>query len=150
MVGDTLETDVDRLLHLLESEGEMSLSDAAKKLKIPLKTIQAWVDFLVEEKIIGVEYKFTSQHIYLNKGENTLTKKKKEEFNINLKYFYDNFVKRARENKIPESKIRMLWENHLLNKLELLKSFFYDNARRRGVVNIDECWEEYKEEVVIR
>ncbi len=148
MVGDTIETDVDKLLQLLEKRGEMSLSEAAKELKIPLKTIQAWVDFLVEEKIIGVEYKFTSQHIYLNKGENTLTKKKKEEFEVNLKYFFDNFVKRARENKIPESKIRSLWENHLVNKLGLVKSFFYETAKRKGIEEIDKAWEEYNEEVL--
>ena len=148
MVGETIETDVDRLLRLLEEKGQMSLSEAAKALKIPIKTVQAWVDFLVEEKILGIEYKFTSPHIYLNKGENTLTKKKKEEFNISLKYFNDNFVRRARENKIPESKIRTLWENHLINKLELVKSFFYEEARKRGVKDIDTYWTMYREEVL--
>lgn len=147
MVGETIETDVDRLLHLLEKKGQMSLSDAAKALNIPLKTVQAWVDFLVEEKVIGVEYKFTSPHIFLNKGENTLTKRKKEEFNLNLKYFHDNFVRRARENKIPESKIHTLWENHLVNKLELVKSFFYEEARRRNVPDIDTYWKRFVEEV---
>jgi hypothetical protein len=149
MVDETIQTDVDKLLQLLEQKGEMSLIDAAKSLNVPLKTIQAWVDFLVEEKIIGVEYKFTSSHIYLNKGENTLTKKKKEEFNLNMKYFYDNFVRRARENKIPESKIHSLWENHLINKLDLVKSFFYDEAKKRTIVDIDTLWDEYKEEVML-
>jgi len=148
VVNDTIQTDVDRLLELLKTKGEMSLSDAAKELKIPLKTVQAWVDFLVEEKILGIEYKFTSPNIYLNTGVNTLTKKKKEQFNISLGYFKDNFIARARENKIPEPKILTLWESHLMNKLELIKEFFYQEARHRHVQNIDEHWEEYKEEVL--
>ncbi|RJQ16816.1 hypothetical protein C4573_02000 [Candidatus Woesearchaeota archaeon] len=150
MVNSTIETDVDKLIGLLKEKGQMSLGDAAKNLRISPKIVQSWVDFLVEEKILGIDYKFTTPFIYLNAGENALTKRKKEEFSVSLRYFKDHFEQKARENKIPETKIRSLWENHLANKLELVKSFFFQEARRRSFSDVNALWDEYKDEVLLR
>ena len=53
MPDDTITTGVDALLELLKSTEKIAMPDAAKKLNVPLDTLQSWVDFLVEERIIG-------------------------------------------------------------------------------------------------
>ena len=49
-----METDVDLLVSLVREKGKISIENAAKTLKIPLTTIQTWVDFLLEEDILGI------------------------------------------------------------------------------------------------
>ena len=69
MGDDTVTTEVDDLLAYLKGKERVALQDAATVLNVTPETIQAWVDFLVEEKILGIEYKFTKPFIYLNKEE---------------------------------------------------------------------------------
>ena len=42
------------------------MEDASKILKLPMNVVQSLVDFLVEEKIFGIEYKFTTPYIYIS------------------------------------------------------------------------------------
>lgn len=144
MAEGTIETDVDRLISIVKKKGEMSLNDLAKEMKVPVETVQAWVDFLVEEKILGVEYKFTVPHVFFNRGETTLTKKQHHEILQSINNFKEDFQKKARLNKIPPSKIDQLWKNHLLNEAELKRTFFFVEARKRGFRDIESMWEEYK------
>ena len=67
MTEEVVRTGVDDLLELLEHSAKIPLADAAAKLNVDAGVIQAWVDFLVEEGIVGIEYKFTTPYIYLNK-----------------------------------------------------------------------------------
>ena len=43
-----IETGVDDLISLIKSHNKISLPDASKKLNVPIKTVETWVDFLVE------------------------------------------------------------------------------------------------------
>jgi hypothetical protein len=122
MVGEVIKTGVDELLELLAHSTKIPLTEAASKLKIDPGVIQAWADFLVEEGIIGIEYKFTTPYIYLNK---VIEKKpqesteKQQEYNV--QYFKKQFWERAKAGNIPEEQIEQLWKNHVIQALERLK-----------------------------
>ena len=61
-----LRTSADDLYELVKSRKKISVEEAAKILKIPDKVVQALVDFLVEEEIFGIEYKFTTPYVYIS------------------------------------------------------------------------------------
>src|SRR3989338_6336391 len=67
MADFVLRTVADELLELVGKHKKISVEDASKKLKMPAASVQALVDFLVEEKVFGIEYKFTTPYIYLYK-----------------------------------------------------------------------------------
>ena len=110
MVEGTIKTGVDNLIELLKNREKITLNDASKELKIKTKILQKWVDFLVEEKVISVEYKFTVPYIYLNRTkqeEKSIVSKKSLE---GIKNF---FTEKARKKNIPEEHIVALWNKKL-------------------------------------
>jgi hypothetical protein len=146
MVNKTIETGVDDLLKVVRERKKISIAEAAKLIKMPLQTVQKWVDFLVEEKILGVEYKFTVPHIYVNREESVISKEKAEELYLDLQNYKDTFIKRAQSNSIPAEKIMELWRNHLMNELEFKKTYFINEAKKRNFkdVEVEALWDEYK------
>ena len=66
MADFVLRTVADELLELVRKSKKISVEEAAKKLKMPVDSVQALVDFLVEEKIFGIEYKFTTPYVYIS------------------------------------------------------------------------------------
>jgi hypothetical protein len=64
-----IETGVDDLVRVVGSSGKISIPDVAKKLGVEQKTVETWVDFLVEEEKLSVEYKFTTPYIFLNEDK---------------------------------------------------------------------------------
>jgi hypothetical protein len=145
MAEEVVKTGVDDLLELLERSTKIPLSDAAAKLKVDAGVIQAWVDFLVEEGIVGIEYKFTTPYIYMNKTVNTNKPEDFKEENINMQYFKRQFWAKARIKNIPEEQIEMLWKNHIAQALELQKKYFFFEVQRRKLPKAEELWKEYKE-----
>jgi len=149
MVEETITTGVDALLDLLRKNEKISLQDATSELHIPIDTLQSWVDFLVEERIIGIEYKFTKPYIYLNKEETkTQTKSSK---GPSLQELKDEYVSRAKRKKIPQEKIASLWESHIHQELSYLEPFFTEQAQRRGVQDTREMknlWQEYVNKII--
>jgi len=146
MTGEIVKTGVDELLELLAHSAKIPLTEAASKLKIDAGVVQAWADFLVEEGIVGIEYKFTTPYIYLNKvveKKSQDTVQKEEEFNV--QHFKREFWERARAGNMPEEQIEQLWKNHILQALELLKKYFFFEAQQRKLSEVDKLWEEYKE-----
>lgn len=140
---EEIKTGVDELMELVRHAQRISIPDAAKKLKVKEKTLQNWVDFLVEEKLLGIEYKFTTPFIYLN--TQGAAKVVGEEQTIML--IRNVFVARAREKGIPANKISLLWRNHLLEAVERKKQYFEQEAHRR---KLDEpmLFEVYKERIL--
>jgi hypothetical protein len=136
-------TGVDSLLDLLKGVSKISIIEAAEKLGVGPGIVQSWVDFLVEEEIVGIEYKFTKPLIYLNKSPDrtVITVENKEDFDWD--YFKNDFWKRAEERKIPENKIDFFWKNHLKETIFSKKDVFYREARKRKLNNIDSVWNEY-------
>ena len=88
MPEEVIETGVDGLIRLVNDKNKISVADAAKELNVPIKTIEQWMDFLVEEEKIGVEYKFTTPYLYkLEKEEST--KKDVKDIKITKKELLD-------------------------------------------------------------
>lgn len=151
-MGDELiKTGVDELLSILSTTSKMPLTEAAKKLNVHIDVVQAWVDFLVEERIIGIEYKFTTPYIYLNKALETSTSPispDKIPDDASIGYFKTEFFEKAKRNNIPEEKIPMLWRNHLLQELEIKKKYFFFEAQQRKLMNIDVLWRNYQDKML--
>jgi len=60
-------TAVDSLVKLVNEKGKLSVEEASKLLKIPENIINEWAEFLEEEKILTIEYKFTTPYLIANK-----------------------------------------------------------------------------------
>ena len=115
MVDETIKTGVDELIELLKKTDKISLLDAAKRLKVPSSILQSWVDFLVEEKIVGVEYKFTKPYIFINTEKGEITPEVTDEERVSIDLFKEDFRIKAIRKNIPEQMIDTLWANHLKN-----------------------------------
>ena len=107
-----------------------------------MEVVQTWVDFLVEEGIIGVEYKFTKPFIFLIR-EKRAKSEEKEEYTWDT--FKNDFYLEALEKNIPEDKITLLWSNKVDNLLHEKKNFFIAEAARRGFKKPEELWNAYLE-----
>ncbi|MFH1589065.1 MAG: hypothetical protein ABIB43_00670 [archaeon] len=146
MEEEIITTNVDNLINLLKGVDTIELSAAAKKLGMPFSVVQSWVEFLVEENIIGLEYKFTTPYIYLNKEkeQTKIETIKKESKNVAIHKLETEFRRKAAEKKISKEHATNLWKNHVFQKMEKKKEFFVQEARKKGLLNYEELWEEYK------
>ena len=141
-MGDNrVETGVDDLIRLLQDGEKHILEDVAKSLDISINTVQLWVDFLVEEKVVGIEYSFTKPSIYL-------IKQKQEDQNEDLNYFKEEFFKACREKKIPEEQLDIYWRNHLKEILSQVKSSFVSKAQQRNIPDVELQWKKYIQKVM--
>ena len=141
-------TTVDNLLDLLASEDKMALSDAAKKLNVDLSVVQSWVDFLVEEQLVGIEYKFTKPYIYLNKTEQKEEVPVTEE-HISFEGIKREFYVKAQANNIPLQNITALWRKHLVSALAAKETFFREEATKRSLQGVDKLWHDYKKQFIM-
>ena len=140
-------TGVDALLGFLKQRDKVSLADVAKELGVNMDVVQTWVDFLVEEKIVGIEYKFTKPYIYLNRNVDPGEVPKKESDDIDS--IKDDFIEKAKGKNIPNTDLQFLWKNHVKQILEGKKDYFFQEASKRGLMGAaSELWEEYKQRYV--
>jgi hypothetical protein len=138
-----LRTDVDDFLDLVKRKGRVSLNDAAKQLKIPLQTVQSWADFLVEEKILGMEYKFTTPYVFLNaEPDDKLEFKDYMHFDTR-----EQFYEKAQNKGLNAGQIKLLWLKYLNYNKTAMRNMFYDKAGSRGLDNehIEKLWKKYFE-----
>ena len=142
---DEVKTGVDELMTLLSTHPRLSLPEVAKMLKQPEAVVQNWVDFLVEERLLGIEYKFTTPYIYLNKPQAAATIVGIEE---TIEDVRKEFVRRAKEKSIPSEKMRQLWEHHLTQAIETRFDFFRQECQKRKLANTDELFGRYKEKIL--
>src|SRR3989344_2825386 len=68
MIGN-ITTAVDSLVKLVNQKGVISLENASKELGLPQNIINEWASFLDQEKIIYIEYKFTTPFLISRKKE---------------------------------------------------------------------------------
>ena len=141
---DVLTTVADELLELVKKHKKISVEEAAKKLKAPLTTTQALVDFLVEERVFGIEYKFTTPYIYLYREGVKEAKGKEKSFTSGL-ITKEQFYQKAKEKKVPYEHIEGMWRKYLQQNLTFIKEEFLKKAKNRGVSDekIDELWKKY-------
>ena len=148
MAEEVIRTGVDDLLDLLKKVDKISVIDAAKKLGINIDLMQSWVDFLVEEEIVGIEYKFTKPIIYLNKPSKAKDVSIKEEPAEGLEEYKKEFTKRAAERNIPKERVSFFWRNHVKEVLDRKKDFFFREAKKRNIPNIDLIWGTYQDKLL--
>lgn len=145
MVEERVETGVDSLIVYLKEHGKSSLKDAAASLKLPEETLQLWVDFLVEERILGVEYKFTKPFIFLNKEDKAKAAiSSSHEEDVTLETFKVEFFQQAKKKQLPEQQIPSLWQAHLDEALDKQKDFFIREAKKRYLDQPEDLFVSYK------
>ncbi|MBS3100784.1 hypothetical protein J4204_01480 [Candidatus Woesearchaeota archaeon] len=141
---NVLRTSADELLELVKKSGKISVEDAAKKLKMPVASIQALVDFLVEEKVFGIEYKFTTPYVYLYREGVSGAKEKEKGFTEGL-ITKEKFYERAKGKRVPYENIEGLWRKYLQQNLAHIREEFLRKAREKKVPEgkIEELWNKY-------
>lgn len=145
----SVETGVDALIALLESRGKLGIKEASDELKIDESFVQAWVDFLVEEKIIGIEYKFTKPYIFLNStGSSSSVKTKSPVSESGLSLIRKSYFDHAKEKRIPEDKAKLLWAKHLQEALDKKRTFFFREAKKRNLANPETLFNQYSEKIM--
>ena len=108
MENSTLKTGADDLYELVRLRKKISVEEAAKLLKISTKTAQSLVDFLVEEKIFGIEYKFTTPYIYISQE-----KEKKIEIKANDSKKIITKSKQGKKNRAAGARFELKVRNNL-------------------------------------
>ncbi len=58
-----LTTEADLLIKLVRDAKEIGMAAAAKELNLPLKTVEAWANFLEEERKLSIKYKLTTPYL---------------------------------------------------------------------------------------
>lgn len=141
MNNPVLKTSADDLYELVRSRKKISVEETAKILRIPDKVVQALVDFLVEEKIFGIEYKFTTPYIYISQEKNAAFQTEYEKKRVTRAEF---FQKASKWNISPE-KINHLWQRYAKEHLNSIKEEFYIKAHSRNIskIDIDILWKKY-------
>ncbi|PIU72351.1 hypothetical protein COS79_03335 [Candidatus Woesearchaeota archaeon CG06_land_8_20_14_3_00_33_13] len=81
MVKDSLlKTGVDRLVSLIQEKKRISVPEAAKELGVSQIVVEEWADFLEEDGIISIEYKFATPWLIEKKLKKEDIEKKVKEF----------------------------------------------------------------------
>ncbi|MBI2651963.1 hypothetical protein HYX00_00735 [Candidatus Woesearchaeota archaeon] len=139
-----LRTTADELFELVKKSKKISVEEAAKRLKMPLASAQALVDFLVEEKIFGIEYKFTTPYIYLYK-EGIKEAKGKDKGLTKELITKEQFYERAKEKSVPYEHIEGLWRKYLQQNLAHIREEFLRKAKEKKVAEekIEDLWKKY-------
>ncbi len=140
----TLKTIADELVELVKRSKKISVEDAAKKLKMPLSTAQSLVDFLVEERIFGIEYKFTTPYVYLYKEEISGANVKDKSFTKGL-VTKEQFYQKARGKKVPYEYIEGLWRKYLQQNLTVIREEFLKKSREKNIPEekVEDLWNKY-------
>ena len=141
--NNVLRTVADELVELVKKSNKISVDLAAKKLKVPVASVQALVDFLVEEKVFGVEYKFTTPYVYIYK-EFKQAKGKEKSLTDEL-VTKEQFYERAKARKLPYENIEGLWRKYLQQNLVNIRQEFLKKAKEKKVPEekIDDLWNKY-------
>lgn len=137
---EELRTEVDTFLEMVKKYRKISLFDAAKEMHVPVQTIQLWSDFLVEEGILGIEYKFTTPYVFLQEE-----KKSKGGFGFIGFDTKEVFYEKAKKKGIPQQQIRLLWLKYLTANEDSMKKVFEEKARERRlpISTVSLLWKKY-------
>lgn len=145
MVDEEIKTSADELVELARTRGKVSIEEAAKILNMDFSAVQNLVDFLVEENIFGVEYKFTTPYIYLSgkravKLELNSSQPQKKE---NIK---EEFFRKARERRLSEEELVKLWDKYLRTNIRFVREDFFEKAKSKHLTydEINGLWDKYK------
>ncbi len=96
-----LQTDVDKLIKLVDEKGSISIKEAAKELNVSKLLIEDWANFLEEEGLIKREYKLTDEFLTARKVNKEEINKKEKELSLRK----DTLIKKA-EDLLSKTNIR--------------------------------------------
>lgn len=142
--GSQIRTIADELFELVKKSGKISVDDVASQLKVPIATVQDLVDFLVEEKVFGIEYKFTTPYIYLYKEDMKSVKSRDRSLTQGLvtkEQFYD----RAKLKNVPYEHIEGMWRKYLRQNITNIREEFLRKSKERKVPGdkTEDLWKRY-------
>ncbi len=139
-----LRTIADELLEIVRQSKKIPVEELAKRLKVPIATIQSLVDFLVEERVFGIEYKFTTPYVYLYKEGIKEAKGKEKSFTSEL-ITKEQFYEKAKERNVPHENIEGFWRKYLQQNLVYIREEFLRKAREKKIPQekIGEFWKKY-------
>lgn len=139
MDQDILRTDVDDFINLVKDKEKIDLGTAAKLLHVDERTIEAWADFLVEERILGIEYKFTTPYVFINSEKH---KTASDNFDFETK---EEFFIKAKQKNIPDYQAKILWLKYLTVNERKIKAAFFGRCKSRGISNekTEDLWKKY-------
>ena len=141
---NVLRTVADELLEVVKKSRKISVEEAAKKLKMPVASVQSLVDFLVEERVFGIEYKFTTPYVYLYKEGIKEAKGREKSFTKEL-ITKEQFYEKVKEKNVPHEHIEGLWRKYLQQNLVHIREEFLRKAREKKTPEekIEELWKKY-------
>ena len=132
LMADTqITTKVDELMALLESVEKIPLTDAARRINMSEAVVQKWVDFMVQEKKIGVEYHLTTPYIFLIRDTFSFISK-------------EEFFKKAKMRGVEEPQAAILWQRYLNENKDLIRRSFFEHARAKKLKNVGEEWKKFE------
>ena len=142
--GITIRTAADELFEVVKKSKKISVEEVAKSLHMPLVTVQALVDFLVEEKVFGIEYKFTTPYVYVYKETIKEATKKDRELTQGL-ITKDQFYQKAKEKKIVYEQIEGMWRKYLRQNLVHIREQFILKAKEKKISDdkVEDLWNKY-------
>ena len=77
-----ISTGLDNLILLVKEKGRIELGQAAKELKIPIKTVEDWAHVLEEEGIVKLEYKLMQVFLIWQKPSQDYVEKKSKNLEL--------------------------------------------------------------------
>ncbi|MBI2650297.1 hypothetical protein HYX04_03210 [Candidatus Woesearchaeota archaeon] len=139
-----LRTVADELLELVKKSRKISVEEASKKLKMPAASVQALVDFLVEEKVFGIEYKFTTPYVYLYKEGVKRAEIREKSFAKDL-ITKEQFYEKAKEKNMPYEHIEGMWRKYLQQNIVKIREEFLKKSREKKIPEekMEELWNKY-------
>jgi len=126
-MDETITTDVDSLINIVKNKKRISFDDAAKKLKLPTETIEAWAAFLEEEGTVSIDYKFTTPYL-VEKSMERLTGSEDDPDFIQI----NNLLKEAQKS-IEEGNVTSAKETYykIIDKINTMQNSFKDEALKK-------------------
>ncbi len=147
MNSNVLTTSADELYNLVAAKKKISVEDASTALRLPMNIVQSLVDFLVEEKIFGIEYKFTTPYVYVSqeKGKKVHPRISPSPVQEEKPITKEEFYQRASNWNIPVEKVDQLWKKYVSENIDHIREVFYKKAMEKNIQDekIDKFWQKY-------
>jgi chromosome segregation ATPase len=132
LTSSIIETGVDKLVNLINKKGRIASEDAAKELGVSIAVVMEWADFLEEEGIIKIEYKFTKPFLVARKLAKKDIREKAKEFSGKKEVF------------VRKAEVSLSFLDRESSKLESLKQEF-DKIKKELGLDIGSIRDELEE-----
>ena len=127
-----IETGIDKLVNLINIKEKISPSDAATELGVGSNIIMEWADYLEEEGIIKIQYKFTKPFLVARKIAKKDVQIKAKEFSGKKEVF------------VRKAEVSLIFLNREASKLKGIKDEF-DKIKKELGLDIDSIKNELME-----